>query len=302
MKVFIGWSKELSQAIAEVLGDWLPKVIQKVETFVSSQDIEKGALWEAELRAQLSEATFAVLCLTPENKDSPWILFEAGILSENEAVRGVCPVAFGGLTKADITGPLSSRQQAEFEERDMLQLVQSINSALGDEALSGELLAESFDRRWSDLREAVEQTEAGHPNPVQVRPRKDRELLEEILQLVRQRQRPLASSRAVDLRVPLSAAFGIRCVLSELHASTEPMSDRARWLRTNLGWQLARIERWLSGFMDPARQDVAWREYLEACGVPDLEPVPEPTPLQVPEDDPDTEESEADETNDDAEA
>lgn len=45
MKVFISWSGTKSHKIGLVFRNWLPSVIQSLETYVSSEDIDKGARW-----------------------------------------------------------------------------------------------------------------------------------------------------------------------------------------------------------------------------------------------------------------
>ena len=49
MKVFLSWSGELSHKVALAFREWLPNVIQSIEPYVSSEDIDKGARWSAEM-------------------------------------------------------------------------------------------------------------------------------------------------------------------------------------------------------------------------------------------------------------
>ena len=45
MKVFISWSGKTSFEVAKVLKEWIPCVIQDIEPYFSSDDIDKGARW-----------------------------------------------------------------------------------------------------------------------------------------------------------------------------------------------------------------------------------------------------------------
>jgi hypothetical protein len=79
MTVFISCSGPLSTKVAELLAAWLPDVIQGVETWLYSEDIEKGSRWPEEFNKALA-TTVGILCVTRENKNAPWLLFEAGAL------------------------------------------------------------------------------------------------------------------------------------------------------------------------------------------------------------------------------
>ena len=82
MKVFICWSGSVSRRIAKSIHDWLPNIIQNVEPFMSTEDIEKGARWLSTVHTELQDCHFGMICLTPENLGSQWIHFEAGALSK----------------------------------------------------------------------------------------------------------------------------------------------------------------------------------------------------------------------------
>ena len=71
MKIFISWSGERSQKIAELFKDWIQCVIQAAKPWISSHDVDRGALWYTEISKTLADSQFGILCLTPENKTEP---------------------------------------------------------------------------------------------------------------------------------------------------------------------------------------------------------------------------------------
>ena len=83
MKVFISWSGAKSQEVAKVLKQWIPCVIQSVEPYFSSADIDKGARWSTDIAKELQDASFGILCVTKDNLSSSWLNFEAGALSKS---------------------------------------------------------------------------------------------------------------------------------------------------------------------------------------------------------------------------
>ena len=198
MKVFISWSGEQSKKVGEVLRDWLPGVLQLVTPYFTPSDIEKGTRWATEISRELSESQIGILCLTRENIQSNWILFEAGALSKSLERSHVCPVLFG-ITNADLSGPLKQFQTTEFQKRDMTRLLGVINGQLGENKLSQKTLEMVFDKWWTDLETKINQILSGTDDPKDP-VRSDRELLEEILHLSRSASR---HSRRLGLPSPL---------------------------------------------------------------------------------------------------
>ena len=64
VKVFISWSGDTSLKVAQLLRDWLPYVINAIEPYVSSEDIDKGARWSTDIAKELEDSTFGILCVT----------------------------------------------------------------------------------------------------------------------------------------------------------------------------------------------------------------------------------------------
>ncbi len=73
MKVFICWAGELSHEVALILRDWLPSVLQHVNPWVSSEDIDKGAQWTVTLGKELGATPFGIVCVVPGNLAEPWL-------------------------------------------------------------------------------------------------------------------------------------------------------------------------------------------------------------------------------------
>lgn len=182
MKVFLSWSGARSRAIAEALREWIPNVIQAVEPWMSAEDVDKGLRWSSEIAAQLEGTRFGIICLTPDNLESPWILFEAGALSKTIDKAFVCPFLFG-LDLSDVRGPLTQFQATKAEKDDTKRLITTINKALGDQCLAAQKIETAFEHWWSDLERALGRVK--HIGGDAKTERSDRELLEEVLEMGR---------------------------------------------------------------------------------------------------------------------
>ena len=194
MKVFLSWSGHKSHQVALVLRDWLPSVIQSITPYVSSEDIDKGARWSTDIAKELEDSTFGILCVTKENLEAPWLLFEAGALSKMMDKSSVCPFLFD-LKMAEIKeGPILQFQTTVFEKDDIKKLLLSLNKSCGDAGLKEELLVKSYEVWWPSLEEALKKVldEKSEEKSSSKKPNKD-DMLEEILELSRINQKILRS-------------------------------------------------------------------------------------------------------------
>lgn len=183
MKIFISWSGNKSKAIGAVFKEWIPGVIQAVKPYYSSSDIDKGARWSNEIAAELEASKIGLIILTNENLEAPWLMFEAGALSKSLDKARVCPMLFG-IEPTDLSGPLVQFQAAVFSKDEVLKVMKTINSQLGDAALESNVLDSVFEKWWPDLETKITAIIAKSSN-TNKESRSDRDLLEEVLSITR---------------------------------------------------------------------------------------------------------------------
>jgi hypothetical protein len=156
MRVFLSWSGQKSHELAKIFYEWLPNVIQSLDPFISSSDIDKGARWASDISKNLQDINFGLVFVTKENISAPWVLFEAGALSKSLHDGRVAPIIFDIVT-ADLSGsPLLQFQVSLFKEDEILKLLNSMNAALGDKAVREDVLQKTFQKFWPDLQAKVE--------------------------------------------------------------------------------------------------------------------------------------------------
>jgi hypothetical protein len=151
MKVFISWSGEPSRTVARSLRQWLPSMIHHAEPWMLDPGQQAGARWTEQIQRELSETEFGILCVTPENSNSPWLLFEAGALAESLRYDYVCPYLIGIDFSQLREGPLAQFQAMRATKEDTRRLVFSMNQALGDRSLEQSLMEKAFEVWWPDL-------------------------------------------------------------------------------------------------------------------------------------------------------
>jgi hypothetical protein len=189
MKVFLSWSGSRSRAVAEALSDWLPQVIQSVDPWISS-DIDKGARWIQEIASQLESMRIGIICLTQDNLSAPWILFESGALSKTKEAY-VCTFLLD-IRPASVEQPLGQFNHTAYQKEDVYRLLQTINKTVGssgERPLSEAQLEAAFEVWWPKLDLKLKAIGPAGTSEGNVE-RRDRDVLEEILEIVRGIQRP----------------------------------------------------------------------------------------------------------------
>lgn len=191
MKVFISWSGKTSFEVAKVLKEWIPCVIQDIEPYFSSDDIDKGARWSTDIAKELEAAEFGILCVTKDNLNSAWLNFEAGALSKAIDKSKVCPFLFNLLPSEISNSPILQFQMTSVDRDDMYKLFQSMNKALGENALEETRLKKMFELSWNEIDTALKgiediSTEEGEKK--KGKSLDQQKILEEMLDLLRSQQ------------------------------------------------------------------------------------------------------------------
>ena len=185
MKIFLSWSGKRSRETAEILRDWIPQVIQAVEPWIS-RDIEKGKRWNKEISDNLEDCKVGIICLNRDNLHEDWLHFEAGALSKTKDAV-VCTFLLD-INPTDIEEPLAQFQHTLFSKDDVYKLIQSINNQLDlvkEKPLKEKVLIGVFETFWPNLEKGLLKIKTTGIESQKTPIRKDRELLEEILEIVR---------------------------------------------------------------------------------------------------------------------
>lgn len=179
MRVFLSCSGERSRAVASALHDWLPNLLQFVKPWVSDSDIHAGERWASVIAAELEQNHFGIICVTDENRNAPWLLFEAGALSKSLSEGTVIPLLLD-VTFTDISGgPLGQFQAKKLDKQGCYELAVSINAHAGD-VVPDARLSYLFERLWPDLEHSLERIPYEPDGAVKKRHRPVNEVLEEL--------------------------------------------------------------------------------------------------------------------------
>lgn len=189
MNIFLSWSGTKSKKVAILFKEWLPQVIQALKPWLSTQDIRSGSAWHNQIQDSLSKASYGIFCITQENKDTPWILFEAGAISKGNPDNGVCTFLVDLETTDLLKNPLSSFNHTLNTKDSLFKLLKQLNSELGDIKLADEVLKKVFEKNYPDFEAEINTIIKEAPAPPKEKGHQEK-MLEEILNTVRKLERP----------------------------------------------------------------------------------------------------------------
>lgn len=218
MKIFISWSGERSQALAEALRGWLPLVLHYAKPWLSRSDIQAGDRWSVEVAKELQESNFGIICVTKDNLNSTWILFESGALAKSMEDGRVIPLLLD-LDFKEISGPLAQFQAKKAEKAGIKELIDDLNkSAPAPEP--AERLDMIFEPLYAQLGDAIEQIPS---NTSSKQIRTQGEILEELVSSVRNVEMRVRD--AMDEEPGYRRKFRRRVSLGMLMDITRSLSD-----------------------------------------------------------------------------
>jgi hypothetical protein len=127
--VFIGWSGSRTRDVAQALGYWLKCLSLDVEPWVSTVDLRPGRPWWEELEVQLQSSDAGILCISPDNVNSPWLHFEAGALARSVARKLIIPYAID-MDPSAIPHPIGFFQAAAANHDDTFRMISGLFASI----------------------------------------------------------------------------------------------------------------------------------------------------------------------------
>ncbi len=185
MNVFVSWSGDRSRAVAEMLTEWLKCVIQSSRPWISTQDLDSGSVWFNGINEQLRSTSIGIICITEENKNNPWILFETGALAKGLETNRIYTLLID-LEEKDLRPPLSQFNHTFPKSVDSIKkLVVSLNRMSGSEGLDQKTLDRVFDVYWPAFTKDFSRIVKENPPKEKIEKRSENDILTEILYSIR---------------------------------------------------------------------------------------------------------------------
>ena len=125
--IFLSWSKSLSLNLAKRTADLLVDVFETDSIFwISTEGIDQGADISRSIEDGLQKCNGAILFLTIDNINNPWINYEAGAIACKSGNSRIWPFAFNLRMSEFSYSPIASKQAMGLNKEDVVRLLQSI--------------------------------------------------------------------------------------------------------------------------------------------------------------------------------
>ena len=196
MKIFISWSGERGAQIGEVFNEYTPYIIHEAIIFFSP-DADRGIRWFEEISKQLDETDVGIVCLTRDNIDSQWLLFESGALAKKMETSRLCTFLYD-LKPPDISGPLALFNHTKNTKTGIKKLYQTLNNQR-EKPVDSKTFDKIFSQWWPEIEKelkSISKMENEELEPI----RNEKEILEEILLNTRKLifQKPISSAKITN--------------------------------------------------------------------------------------------------------
>ncbi len=127
LKIFISHhhtDKDLAEAWKKLIENISAR---QIEAWYSSDvrpesGVEMGRDWHEQLYQRLSESHLVIAIQTLANYNRPWVIWECGLASGVNRVRGIIPIVYG-LERDELRSPLSIYQGYDGEQLEQIQEV-----------------------------------------------------------------------------------------------------------------------------------------------------------------------------------
>lgn len=174
--VFISFSKRETTKVAEVITGIInsiyPKNKTNVEVFFSPEKIKAGG-FRGQILDAMRNAKFAISVLSPENKESPWLMYEAGALSLAVEQNGghLMPYLFC-RHGSEVESTIEDLQYAQYQRDDednqdqLVSLMENLNSSLSKENQVDLMeIEKKINKSWNSIDKKFERIAYNLYNP-----------------------------------------------------------------------------------------------------------------------------------------
>ena len=143
---------------------------------MSDSDLKAGRNWRSDLQGHLEESGAGIVVVTADNRDKPWLMFEAGALAK-QVNNCLIPYLVDVDSSALSRNALDMFQTVKADREGTQKMVERIFEAGGGKQEDQTAILKSFAALWPDLEKPL--TEARN-HPPQDKPVDERVLLERI--------------------------------------------------------------------------------------------------------------------------